>query len=331
MYCVECCVGQQEGVGVGKPYVFACQYHEPAGDKLGLFASLYHACQVVDGCVGIAAAHTLDECRYEVVVHLAVLVVCQRVLLQALCHELVGYDVGLVGHEFEYVEQFSGIAAAISHHGARLTQLYGAFLQVRVGVYHPLCQLHEVVLVERIEHIHLAAAEERTYDFERGVLGRGTYECHHSSLHSTEQRVLLRLREPVYFVDEEYGVASLTEESAALGLLYHLAHLLHSARHGAERIERHLERVCNDSSQRGLPHPGRSPQDERCNASRFNHATYHRPLAHEVALSDVVVERLRTHSLCQWLHTIYQCYCHALKRGVDRRTMQAGCKVTKKS
>ncbi len=77
-------VGYQHGVGIGQPYVFRCQYDHTARYELGVLASGYHAREPVHGCVGVAAADALDEGRDYVVVHLAVLVVCQRILLQTL-------------------------------------------------------------------------------------------------------------------------------------------------------------------------------------------------------------------------------------------------------
>ena len=109
-----------------------------------------------------------------------------------------------LNNQLENVEQLAGIATAISHYGSRLAEFNVALLQFHIVGYGPMKEFHEVVALERLEHIQLASLEQRTYHLERRVLGGGTDESNHTALHSTEQRVLLRLAETMYFVDEEY-------------------------------------------------------------------------------------------------------------------------------
>ena len=58
---VEAGIGQQQGVGVRQSDVLGSGNDETAGYESGVFTALYHACQPVDGSVGVAAADGLDE------------------------------------------------------------------------------------------------------------------------------------------------------------------------------------------------------------------------------------------------------------------------------
>ena len=125
---IETGVGQQQGVGVGQAYIFRGRDNQPPGDEGGIFSSLDHACQPVDGRVGVAASYRFDESRYDVVVHLAVLVVGGRVLLQPFGYDGVVDDYCFVlAHglrdEVDDVEQFAGIASRVSEEGVGLAHI----------------------------------------------------------------------------------------------------------------------------------------------------------------------------------------------------------------
>ena len=64
-----------ERLGVGIADVLGGEDHHPAQDEAGVLASLEHADHVVDGGVGVGAAHGLDEGGDHVVVLFAGLVV----------------------------------------------------------------------------------------------------------------------------------------------------------------------------------------------------------------------------------------------------------------
>ena len=140
--------------------------------------------------------------------HLAILVVGHGVLLQPLLHYLVSYHhlVGSVGlyHKLKYVEQLACVAPAVAQHGGGLLQGDVSLGELHVLGYGALEQAKQVVLLQGLEHIELAAREQGPDHLERGVLGGGSDERHHSALYGSEQRVLLRLGESVNLVDEEY-------------------------------------------------------------------------------------------------------------------------------
>ena len=108
MYRLETGIRQQQSVGICQPDVFGGEYYQAAGNKLDIFASGYHTSQPIDRGIGVAPAYAFDESRYDVVMHLAVFVVSQRVLLQTVFDEFVVYHYcpfGLgVDDKFEDIE-----------------------------------------------------------------------------------------------------------------------------------------------------------------------------------------------------------------------------------
>ena len=266
MHRVERRVGQQQRVGIGQADVFRRADHEAAGDKLRLLAALNHTRQPVERGVGVAAAYAFDESRDNVVVHLALLVVGggrgrggQQRGDQFVGHrELYRVRVGR-GYEVEQAEQFARVAAAVAQQRFVLLNLYVAVFEIFVLRECAVEQGEEIVLAEWLEHVDLHAREERADHLERGVLRGGADERHHARLHGIEQRVLLRFREAVDFVDEEQR-ALRGEEFALGGAVERFAHLLHTGGGGGEREERHVEAACYDVGKCGFTHARRSPE-----------------------------------------------------------------------
>ena len=174
----------------------------------------------------------------------------------------------------------------------------------------PFEQLLQVFHLERFEHVYLAAREQRPYDLERGVLGGGSDECDRAVFDGSQQGVLLRLAESVYFVDEQNG--AYFREDVAFAAVEHLAHLLDSRLHGAEGEKRGLQLLRNDVGQGGLAYTRRSPKDKRRNLARVNHAAQYGARAYQVFLPDVFIE-------CPWTHP-----------GSKRFIIQRSCGIFKK-
>ena len=161
-------------------------------------------------------------------------------------------------------------------------------------------QSEEVVLVERLEHIHLTARQQRPYHLERWVFRRCAYQRDDSPLHRPEQRVLLRLAKTVYFVDEEYGRRTV-EETTLLRPFYHFTHILHATGDRAQSVERSFKTVCDNLRQSGLTHTRRSPKDKRRDTPCVNHVAQDGTLAHQMLLADILVQSAGSHSFCQRL------------------------------
>ena len=79
MRCVACWAsyGDRERLRVGQADVFGGQDDDAAGDKHRVLAGLKHACEPVNGGVGVGAADGLDEGGDGVEVGVAALVVGQ--------------------------------------------------------------------------------------------------------------------------------------------------------------------------------------------------------------------------------------------------------------
>ena len=233
--------------------------------------------------------------------HFPVLVVGQRVLLQSLCHLLIGDDhlrfrFGF-DHQFQDVQQLPRIPPGIAEDGIGFLHLYVPVFQFRIRMDGPVEQLEQVVFLQRLEHIQLAAGEQWADDLERRVLRGGADEGNHARFDRSQQGVLLRLVETVDFIDEEDGAVGI-EEPAFLGTLDDLTHLLDTRSDRTQGIERRFQLVGNDVSQGGLSHARRPPQDERRDMSGVDHLPEHGTRTDQMFLADVVVERPRAHSFC---------------------------------
>ena len=123
-------------------------------------------------------------------------------------------------------------------------------------------------------------------------------------LHSAQEGVLLRFGETVDLVDEE-DRRCLVEETALLRLLDDVADILDATCDGRQGVEGSLKPVGDDLGQGGLTHTRGSPEDKRRDASCLDHLPQDGPLAHQMLLSDIVVQSARTESFSQWL-------CHIL-------------------
>ena len=94
--------------------------------------------------------------------HLTVLVVDGHVFLNTGCNRLVvNYYRRLIGlavhHQLQYVEQFAGIASAVTHEGVGLLQFYLPLLQQDIFFQGPVYENLQIGLFERLENENLAA------------------------------------------------------------------------------------------------------------------------------------------------------------------------------
>jgi hypothetical protein len=124
-------------------------------------------------------------------VHLSVLIISQRILLQTLLHLFVcDYDFAVwlgIDHKFQNIQQLSGIAAAISHHGGSFLHIYFALLQFFVVMYGVVYEFCQIFFLERLECIYLTARKQRTYYLERRILRGCADKCYRSVFHGSEQ------------------------------------------------------------------------------------------------------------------------------------------------
>ena len=78
--------GKLQSARIGKSHILARKAHDAPRDIQGIFARFQHACEPVNRSVGIGISHRLVERRNQIVMLLSLLVVEQRLLLQALLH-----------------------------------------------------------------------------------------------------------------------------------------------------------------------------------------------------------------------------------------------------
>ena len=236
--------------------------------------------------------------------HLPVLVKGQGILLQQPGNGFVGdFETVAVVHQVEDVEQLACIAAAEAQQRRRLFQHDVFLLEINVLLQAALGQRQQIGVFQRLQHVELTAREQRPDHLKRWILRRGADERHHTLLHSPQERVLLRLGEAVYLVDEEDGRLRV-EEVLAAGLLDDIAHVLHAGGHGRERVEGHVKLMGDHHCQRRFAHAGRPPKDEGRDASALYHATQDGAFTDQMLLSDVVVKRTGAHSFCKRLHNL---------------------------
>lgn len=206
--------------------------------------------------------------RDDVVVLLAVAVIKERFPRGALLDVLLGDDclsaiIPLRVHGGHLKDREGGAGVAVREHRDPLKESAAAGDMIVPeplgGGERFLEDGDDVVRRELLEHEHAAPREERAVDLERGVLGRGPDEDDAPLLHEGQEGVLLRLVEAVDLVDEDDGPES--GLAPFLALAHHVADLLYAARDRREVDEFGLRHPRDDPGKRGLPGPGRPPEN----------------------------------------------------------------------
>ena len=100
----------------------------------------------------------------------------------------------------------------------------------------------------------------------------------------------------------------LGKETIAACLVNNIAHILYARCHRTQCIKRSFQPVGYNLSQRGLPHSRRSPKDKRGDSACINHLAQYRSLTYQMLLSNIIVQRLRTHTFSQGLCHIARLY-----------------------
>ena len=145
--------------------------------------------------------------------------------------------------------------------------------------------MHKIVAVQGLQHVDLAARQQGTVDFKRGVFGGGPDQRYLPFLYGPQQRVLLPFVEAVNLVDEDYG----REQSGGSG--QHVANFFHARIDGTESHERAFYGLGQQQGQRGFAHAGRTPQDHRRQPTR-RHRHAQRPTGtNQFSLTNDFVQR----------------------------------------
>ena len=149
---VKCGICHQQRIGIGQAHILGGRYHQTACYECRILACLHHTCQPVKCCIGVTSAYGLDESRYDIIVHLTVLIVCKRVLLQTLIDDFIG-DYNLIGtvglnHKLQYVEEFAGIASRETQYGCSLLEFYVTLLENDIGLNGTVQQFEQVIFLK---------------------------------------------------------------------------------------------------------------------------------------------------------------------------------------
>ncbi len=255
--------GHLEGGRVGHADVFRGEDDDPAGDEARVLPRLDHAGQVVEGGVGVGAAHALDEGADDVVVLVALAVVADGGLVDGLLHHLDGDVVGQQGGGLQVGQRAPGVSPA-----SRTSCSFASGCRTAA----PLRPRSSVTARSRTAATSSSVSDSRVSSSERDSSGEMTEKNGFSRgradegdpavLHGREQRVLLGLVEAVDLVDEQDGLPPGHAQLAA-GALDGRTDVLDPGRDGRDLDEPALGHVGDDVGQRGLAGARRPPQEQR--------------------------------------------------------------------
>ena len=221
--------------------------------------------------------------------HLAALVVAgQGALGHGLHRGIRNFDDALfigwraLHHDFEQIEQLAGVAPRKGQQGMVLFQYHFFLLQGRVFGQGFLHEAAEGVRAQRLQYIHLAARKQGRDDFKGWILGGRANQRDGAVLYRAQQRILLRLAEPVNFINEQHRTA------LALGFLNYVAHVFHAGIDGAQGRERMLQLRGQQVGQGGFAYAGRPPQNEAGQPAGVEVAAQYAGFAHQVLLAGII-------------------------------------------
>ena len=225
---------------------------------------------------------------------LPLLVVKRQVLLDGFLDNVIVDDDGAVHglqgvhHQLDGVDELAGVAAGNPQHRLVFLHTYfdGAFL-LKV-VRRRGDDFSQLAAFQIFEDIDLTAGQQRRNHLKGGVFGGGADESDDALFHRPEQRVLLRLGEPVDFIDEEDGLALFFP-----CLFDHVAHVLHAGVDGAEHVEGAVCHLGDEQGERGLAHAGRTPQNHGVQIARLDGMAQGGTFTHQVLLTDIFIDVFR--------------------------------------
>ena len=263
MYRIKTGICQKKSIGIGQTYIFRSRNQQTTRNEFGVFAAFHHPGQPIHGRLRIASSYGFDESRDDVVMHFAVLVVGQRIFLQAFHHGgIIDNDWIVVffglAHQVDNIQHLACISTGKTIQTFAFFYAYVSLFQFFVFFDGAFYEFIQIGFFERFERINLATREQGRDDFERWVLGGGANQDKSAVFHSRQQRILLRLVEAMDFVDEQHRRLAV-EKAAVAGLVNHFAHFLHTRCDGAERKKRTFHLRSHDFCQCGFSHTRRSP------------------------------------------------------------------------
>ena len=282
-------------VGIGHADVLDGEAHEAAGDVLGVLAAVEHAREPVERGIDVGAAQRLVQRADQVVVRFLRLVVERRALLQQRRQPVRRQRRGLADLP-ELLGQRDQVAAvAVGHREHRCPPL-GVDRQLAAERrLDAVEQRAERRLVEAPQHQHLAARQQRGVQLERRVLGGGADQRHRAVLDVGQEAVLLGAVEAVDLVDEQQRALAVAPPLACR--LEHAAQVGDAREHRRQGFKVQVGLLGQQAGDRRLAAAGRSPQDQRGELARRQHAAERALGAQQVVLSEDVRQRARPQPL----------------------------------
>ena len=151
-----------------------------------------------------------------------------------------------------------------------------------------------MIVVERLQHKHTAARQQRSRQLEARVLGRRPDQRDDAVLDPRQKCVLLRLVEAVDLVAEQDRPLPLILEPL-LRLLDDLADATHALRDRREGLEVPVGIVRDDPGEGGFAGAGRAPEDARPDVATPNQIAEGFARAEEMLLTEKLLQCLRPH------------------------------------
>ena len=149
-----------------------------------------------------------------------------------------------------------------------------------------------VLVLQRFEYEHPASRQQRARQLEAGILGRRADQGDDAVLDPGQERILLRLVEPVDLVAEEDRALPLILQPLSASLIISRTRATPSVT-AEKRLEVPLGVVGDDLGEGGLARAGRAPEDARADVALPDEIAQGSAGTKQVLLAQELVERFR--------------------------------------
>ncbi len=203
---ILCGVADYERLRVGKADILDRHAHHSPRDIERVLAGIEHAAKIIERRIRVRAAHRFMQGTDQIVVAVLLFVVDRGAPLHHLLQFRSIKDLASARRAPNLLgKRECRAAVAVGHADQRLAGLgverkLSPFDRFRAGK-----QVLERRRIERLEHQHARAREERRDQLEGRILGRGANEDDRAVFHDRQEGILLRAIEAMNFIDEEKG------------------------------------------------------------------------------------------------------------------------------
>ena len=135
-----------------------------------------------------------------------------------------------------------------------------------------------------MKHQHPRPRQQRGVELEGGIFGGGADQHHGAVFHHGQKRILLRAVEPMHLVDEQQR--SLAGLAPGARRVERLLQIGDAGKHRRELLEMQFGGIRQQPRHRGLAGARRSPEDQRAQRARRQHACQRAVGAEDMILAD---------------------------------------------